>query len=152
MESLKQTIQKFATYIIVTIVLGALLLAYNTFYVSTLQEAKNIEAIRSENQLVSQSELGREILFILNNLKTIQLDIDFFSRDEYTQLQDFSEKITAKPVGTENPFQEVKLFFEETQNEEVVAPDVLDDAIKVPSENLGQLEGKSTEGLEKGSQ
>ena len=114
--------------------IGGAFFAYNTFYVAPRQEGQSAGAIRSENESISQSELGREILFTLNRLKTITIDPDFFLENRFRQLVDFSVDIEPKPIGTENPFREVNLFFGVVQSDEVAGAEVLDDAIEISAD------------------
>ncbi|MDP2593598.1 MAG: hypothetical protein Q8P52_03055 [bacterium] len=48
--------------------------------------------------------VGRELLGLLSRLRITTLDTEFFDRQDFLSLQDFSREITAQPVGRENPF------------------------------------------------
>ena len=109
METLKQTLQKFSKFIIAGVVLVALLVAYNIFYLQPKKEAGG-DFIRSQNQTITSSELGREIVSILNQLKTVTIDPEFFQDPRFRRLVDFSVEIQPQPVGKENPFREFDLF------------------------------------------
>ena len=67
-------------------------------------------APKSESQLIvagpQQVELesGKEILQLLLNLKSLQLNASIFSNPAFRSLKDFGQDIPPQPRGRENPF------------------------------------------------
>lgn len=51
-----------------------------------------------------QTEVGQELIGLLLELRSIQLDASLFSDDRFQSLQDFGQEIVSEPVGRPNPF------------------------------------------------
>lgn len=126
MDSLRQAYKKFSKLIFAGVGLVVLMIAYNILYLQPKKEAE-ADFIRSENQSITSSELGREIISTLNRLKTINIDPEFFQDDRFRRLIDFSVEIQPQPVGKENPFREVDLFNLGGAGEQISDTGVLDD-------------------------
>ena len=56
------------------------------------------------NKETSSFSEGEEILTILEGLKSVKMDVDFFENKVFKSLSDFSVKINPEPVGRNNPF------------------------------------------------
>lgn len=61
----------------------------------------------SESLLVSSggvSQVGGDLLVLLLEIKSIELNGDIFSDEAFSNLKDFGVEIAPQPAGRENPF------------------------------------------------
>lgn len=126
MNALVQTFKKFSKVIFGGIVVAGLMFAYNWLYLQP-KKAEEADYIRGENQSITSSEIGREIISTLNRLRTITIDPDFFQDERYVRLEDFSVEIDPQPVGNPNPFLQVDILNLSRNGGEVRGADVLED-------------------------
>lgn len=107
MNNLIQTFKTNGKYIAAGIALIVAIIAYNIFYLQPRQADQDAGFIRSENQMITSTEIGREIVVTLNRLKTISIDPEFFNEERYQMLVDYSVEIQPQAVSRENPFEEI---------------------------------------------
>ncbi|MBI2120068.1 MAG: hypothetical protein HYT94_00410 [Parcubacteria group bacterium] len=62
------------------------------------------EAVPSEEAGGAQTEAGGEMLTLLSDMRTIQLDDSLFVSPMFQELQDFSIELYPEPKGRPNPF------------------------------------------------
>jgi hypothetical protein len=91
---MSKTIKKVIVGAIAVIVA---LLAYRFFFVGPPEPLLEGQANRSQT-------VGRELLALLNTLRSLSLDGDVFERPEFASLIDFSVPISPNPLGRRNPF------------------------------------------------
>ena len=61
--------------------------------------------LTSSGATTSTSQVSRELLATIGDLRGINLDTKIFTDDAYTSLVDFHVDIPLQPVGRQNPFQ-----------------------------------------------
>ena len=96
------------------IIIGALIIpiiffTYSTFFFGENKSEKNLSATNSAMQTTAaagadSSSEGQEILNVLNSLKAVKMDTEFFNDKVFKSLVDFSVKLAPQPVGRFNPF------------------------------------------------
>lgn len=130
MNQIKQILSRYKNVIIGGILLVAMLVAYNIFYLGPKKEAEDAGAIRSENQNLTSSQIGREIVTTLNRLKTLNIDPDFFLEERFGRLVDFSVEIKEQPVGKNNPFSQVDVLASQSLDGEVEGVAAFEQAVE----------------------
>ncbi|MFW0870886.1 MAG: hypothetical protein ACKKL4_00260 [Patescibacteria group bacterium] len=140
MNQIKQLVSQYKNILIGGVVVVGVLVGYNIFYLTPKKEAQQAGAIRSENQNLISSEIGREIVATLNRLKSLNIDPDFFLEERFQRLMDFSVEIKEQPVGKNNPFSRVNLIG--SAQAEVEGVSALEDAVEVnPDTDTPDLSG-----------
>lgn len=91
--------QKVVLGVVVALILFSV---YNTFFKAPVVD----ETITGESKEIINSEVGREIINTLNQLKAINIDTDVFDDPLFDNLYDFSRPLPKQPVGKTNPFTE----------------------------------------------
>lgn len=95
------------------IMIGILLIpiaffAYATFFPGGGKDAGNLaETAQTAPTTAAKTESsteGREILNVLNSLKAVKMDIEFFNDKIFKSLVDFSVELAPQPAGRLNPF------------------------------------------------
>ncbi|MEW5908149.1 MAG: hypothetical protein AB1643_03185 [Patescibacteria group bacterium] len=62
----------------------------------------------TETTKMNIPEEGKNILNLLNQIKGVILDTDFFQSSAFKNLIDFSVELTSQPLGRDNPFAPLK--------------------------------------------
>lgn len=77
-------------------------IAYNYFF----KKDNNTQLITSNLDVLQTNKLnaGKEIVALLSDLKSLQLNDDIFKNKEFRSLEDFSLPIASEPKGRNNPF------------------------------------------------
>ncbi len=91
-------IKNFAAIAVVILIIA--------FVVNFFTDSDEEELLKAENKIDDSLESGIEILETLNQLKVVDIDSNFFSRSDFSDLDDFSYSIEEKNVGKNNPFLE----------------------------------------------
>ncbi len=89
------TIQKILIVLVVLIGLG--FLGYNLF--STTGDVAT-----SATDVLAEPTVGQDILNLVNDLRTVNIDQKIFSSDLFTNLKDFGVTLYPEPQGRPNPF------------------------------------------------
>jgi len=104
-----------ATILIVVIIVSALFLVYYFFLKPedgafdtsgglVRESALGDEAGPFTNFDSLSSQTGRELLFLLDDLRSISFDSGFIQSPAFTNLEDFSRPLEPQIAGRENPF------------------------------------------------
>lgn len=104
-----------ATILVVVIILSALFLVYYFFFkpeegfVVPGGELLRESALGGEVGILTDfnglsSQTGRELLFLLDDLRSISFDSEFIQTAAFTNLEDFSRPLEPQTPGRENPF------------------------------------------------
>lgn len=102
MNSIRELMKKNQKVVIAVVVALILFSVYNTFFKPAVVD----ETITGESKEIINSEVGREIINTLNQLKAINIDTDIFDDPLFENLYDFSRPLPKQPVGKTNPFTE----------------------------------------------
>lgn len=151
MQNLIETFKSKWKYIAAGLGLVAVVVLYNMFYLAPREDEGGF--IRAENQTITSTEIGREIVSTLNRLKTISIDPEFFDEDRYRVLVDYSVEIQPQEVGKENPFQEIDLNTIGQNNAASadsgeVLQNVAEENLESGGENLGEFETEGGAGAD----
>jgi hypothetical protein len=92
--------QKYKNTITIIVIIGAGFFVYTTFFKSENSGG----ALVAENVNPTQTAVEQELLSLLLELRSIQLDISLFGDPEFQSLSDFSQELVPEPVGRPNPF------------------------------------------------
>ncbi|MEX0917168.1 MAG: hypothetical protein WDZ90_01450 [Candidatus Paceibacterota bacterium] len=95
---MKELYKKYKNYVLVGALAVALVFGY--FYIFGGEEGPLLSSDTREEQ----TEVGQELLRLLLQIRSLELDDSIFSRPAFNQLQDFSQELVAEPVGRTNPF------------------------------------------------
>jgi hypothetical protein len=90
--------KQYQNVITVVVVLIVGFIAYTMFFTDK-EEGVLIEETVSENSAADQ-----DLIALLSELKSIELDEAVFSDPTFMSLQDFSQELVPEPVGRVNPF------------------------------------------------
>lgn len=122
---MKKLFEKYKKAIIFLVAVVVLFSLYNFFLAG---EGDDGPLLTSEG-LDGSSLAGREILTFLLEIRSIELDQDFFNSKSFNTLIDFSQEIEPQPVGRPNPFAPVGVDIEFSPTEELGLDDLdnLDD-------------------------
>lgn len=145
MDNLIQTFKSYGKYIAIGVVVIIGIILYNMFYLAPRQAEQDAGFIRSENQSITSTEIGREIVSTLNRLKTINIDPEFFNEERYQMLVDYSVEIQPQSVGKENPFSEINFntlgqSINITQDSGGVLQNVSEENLEQENNNLGEFD------------
>jgi hypothetical protein len=88
--------------VIILIVLGGLV-----YFFMNGNPLPNTGLLQSPSADVS-STIGTEILSLLNQIKSLEIDASVFSNPAYKTLVDYSVVVPPQPVGRPNPFAPVR--------------------------------------------
>ena len=83
--------------VVVVIIAGG---AYFYFYGDNLPSGGSLLSPASNNA----DTIGAEALALLNKVKSLNIDADFFKSATYATLVDRTQEISSQPVGRANPF------------------------------------------------
>lgn len=104
-----------ATILIIVIIASALFLAYYFFFKPEEGASLVGEGLLRESALEGEagiltnfdglsSQTGRELLFLLDDLRSISFDSEFIQTAAFANLEDFSRPLEPQTPGRENPF------------------------------------------------
>ena len=86
------------------LVFAALLFIYSNYIAGT----ENDPLLTSTSESSDQGALlGQEIVEILEEIQSIEIDTSFFENSAFTQLIDYRTQVEPEPVGRRNPFEEI---------------------------------------------
>jgi hypothetical protein len=104
----------FATILVVVIIVSALFLVY--YFFLKPEEGSPIGGLIRES-IVGEaglgvvtdygslsSQTGRELLFLLDDLRSISFNREFMQEAGFSNLEDFSRELEPQTPGRENPF------------------------------------------------
>lgn len=120
--------QKVVLAIVVALILFSV---YNTFFKAPVVD----ETITGESKEIINSEVGREIINTLNQLKAINIDTDVFDDPLFDNLYDFSRPLPKQPVGKTNPFTEQTATQGQIDALDDEEPPVFDDELEEAIQN-----------------
>jgi hypothetical protein len=96
------------------IIIGVLIIpivffAYSTFFSREDENVKKLSVANTPTQTsvatgVGSPIEGQEILRVLNSLKAVKMDTEFFDDKVFKSLVDFSVELAPQPAGRFNPF------------------------------------------------
>ncbi|XKT74762.1 MAG: hypothetical protein ACJKTH_01595 [Patescibacteria group bacterium UBA2163] len=86
-------------FIIVALIVIAFI-GYTFFFAGEDNDA----SLTVEQAEEAPTEVGQELIGLLLELRSIQLDTSLFSDERFQSLQDFGQQIISEPVGRPNPF------------------------------------------------
>ena len=95
--------------IIGVLIIPIIFFAYSTFFSGGDKNAKGLTVTNSVAQTTpatgaGSSAEGQEILSVLNSLKAVKMDTEFFDDKVFKSLVDFSVELAPQPAGRFNPF------------------------------------------------
>jgi len=111
-----QSILKYKKIIIAIIVIAAAFFVYSNYFKPT---GGGLVEVESNNQAKRQFAAGKEILTLLVDLSSIQLNSDIFEDESFKSLNDFSLPIDLEPKGRVNPFAPIGVDLVETSGEQI---------------------------------
>lgn len=91
--------------LILTAILAGSFYLYSYFF-SDVEESSEVLSVTSNSD--SSSNLGGDLLVILSDLKTINLDQSIFSDPAFQGLKNFRVELGVEPIGRNNPFAPIK--------------------------------------------
>ena len=91
-------IKRYQNIIMIAVIVIAAFIAYSYFF------APKDEAVLTQESATTQSDVDKELIALLFELKAISLDDAIFSNPQFQSLQDFSQTLVPEPVGRTNPF------------------------------------------------
>jgi len=94
-----QSILKYKKIIIGIVVIGVAFFIYSTYF-----KPEGGPLVMVDSQAKRQFAAGKEILTLLIDLKSIELDGSIFEDGSFKSLEDFSLPIDPEPKGRTNPF------------------------------------------------
>jgi|AntRauTorckE6833_2_1112554.scaffolds.fasta_scaffold19811_2 hypothetical protein len=107
-----------ATILVVVIIISALFLVYYFFFKPeegalvggglVREDAQSGEAGSITNFDSLTSQTGRELLFLLDDLRSISFDSEFIQGAAFANLEDFSRPLEPQTPGRENPFSPIQ--------------------------------------------
>jgi hypothetical protein len=109
-----------STIVITIIVLVAAAVYY--FYYSGGASATADQSSLSIDTTSSTSQVGADVLTLLNEIHSLKIDTTFFQTPAYQSLIDFSVAIPSVPVGRPNPFSPLGSFVSTTPASSGTAP------------------------------
>ncbi len=117
MKSLRELVKKNQKAVIALCVLLILGAVYNTFF----RSSADTRALTGESKEIISTEVGREIITTLNQLKAISIDTEVLEDPLFRNLFDFSKPLPDQAVGKQNPFVlEVASFVNNNDGGEVI--------------------------------
>ena len=90
--------------IIIGVVIVVVLFGGWYFYSKGSSSASTSQLISSSPNNTAQGAVGADVLSILNNVSSINIDANFFQTPAYQSLVDYSIAVPPQPVGRNNPF------------------------------------------------
>jgi len=84
------------------VIVGLIILAFIGY--SFFFTGKDVAPLTAESVDPSQSAVEQELIGLLLELRSIQLDESLFSDRRFKNLKDFNQDIVSEPVGRTNPF------------------------------------------------
>lgn len=91
-------LKKHKAGILFIVIVIAAFFVYSLFFVGDEEEALLVESD------VRDDDVGAEMLGLLLELRSIDLEDDFFESAVFNSLVDFSRELVPQPVGRPNPF------------------------------------------------
>jgi hypothetical protein len=85
-------------YIMIGVIVIAAFVAYSYFFTGKQ------ETVLTQENATTQSDVDKELIALLFELKAITLDDAIFSSPVFQSLEDFSQALVPEPVGRTNPF------------------------------------------------
>lgn len=92
-------LKRFQNVIVVGLVLVAAFVAYSIFFTPDTSTP-----LSSASPAGTASPVEQELLSLLLELRSIELDTALFDDMRFRSLRDFSQELVPEPVGRENPF------------------------------------------------
>lgn len=87
-------------WIIVAIIIAVAAIVYFMFFAG-VPEASSQSLLQASPEDIA---VGAQVLGLLNQIQSLQIDDSFFTGAAYNSLQDYSVAVPPLPVGRENPF------------------------------------------------
>lgn len=86
---------------VILVIIGFVL--YSIFVRDDGTEDQRLSVTEQANDPL-ENAIGRDLLFLLDDLKVVELDGAFFTSKEFRNLLDFGQVIAPQPIGRPNPF------------------------------------------------
>lgn len=86
--------------VILVVVLGAAFYLYSYFFGGN----SSTDALSVSGPAVEGGGVGKDLLVILADLRTLKLDDSIFTDPSFRALKNFRVELTPEPVGRDNPF------------------------------------------------
>lgn len=97
--------QKSSSKKTLLITIGLIILALLTYFYLTGTPQDDAALVSTEApKTTDATATGARILTLLNQIKSLRIDSNFFTSNEYTSLVDHTVPIYEQPVGKSNPF------------------------------------------------
>jgi len=84
------------------VIIGLVVIAFVGYSFFVTGDSDNPLVVQDIDQ--SQTAVEQELLSLLLELRSIQLNTRLFSDERFQSLQDFNQDIVSEPVGRSNPF------------------------------------------------
>jgi hypothetical protein len=91
------TIGKYKNLLIAVAVIAVLFIGYSLLF-------SNDDAPLTAQEVSTSNPVEQELLGLLLELRSIELNAALFGDARFESLRDFSQQIVAEPVGRQNPF------------------------------------------------
>lgn len=98
-----ESIKKYKVTLIIFVLIIGSYYAYVTFGPPDIPEG----LLTSQSASVDGTAAGQEIISILNDIKSINLDTGIFEDEKFKSLIDLTEDVTNEPQGRRNPFEPI---------------------------------------------
>jgi hypothetical protein len=91
---------RYKNVLLVVAVIAVGFFVYNVFFMNNGPRG----ALVSETIDPVQAAVEQELIGLLAQLRSIQLDLSVFDNREFQSLIDFGQELIPEPIGRENPF------------------------------------------------
>ena len=81
-----------------------LIFAYYIFFSGSGTPSTDTSLVSSVSESPADALVGGQILTVLSQLKSMQMDTTFFTKPNFVNLIDYSVELAPQPVGRTNPF------------------------------------------------
>lgn len=85
-------------------ILVLVLLAVGFFIYSTFIATPDAGPLTAQSVDTAQTAVEQELIGLLLELRSIQLDLSLFDNPNFRSLTDFSQELVPEPTGRSNPF------------------------------------------------
>ena len=94
-------LRKYKMTLIGAVLIAGAFIAYRSYFID---DGKNSVLVSQSGDEISGSVVGREIVILLNELQSIDLDGSILDDPAFRSLMDFEQEVRAEPIGRNNPF------------------------------------------------
>ena len=92
-------LNRYKNILIILLVVVAAFVVYSVFFTGG-----DTRTLVAEDIDPAQTAVEQELIALLLELRSINLDLSIFDDSKFQSLTDFSQELVPEPVGRENPF------------------------------------------------